>query len=77
MVLATTVPVERVKNRSVEIRHAVEAFLYTLGLQPLSIQLEVFTTKSMDFGDPRPAARCWNFQNGAERRCIRLPTSTG
>lgn len=52
MVLATTVPVERVQDRSVEIRHAVEAFLHTLGLQPLSIQLEVFTTKPMAFGDP-------------------------
>lgn len=52
MVLATTVPVERVQDRSVEIRHAVEAFLEALGLQPLSIQLEVFTTKPMAFGDP-------------------------
>ena len=77
LVLATTVPVERVQDRSVEIRHAVEAFLCTLGLQPLSIQLEVFTTKSMAFGDPHPVARCWNFQYGAERRCIRLPSSTG
>lgn len=77
LVLATTVPVERVQDRSVEIRHAVEAFLCTLGLQPLSIQLEVFTTKPMAFGDPAPVARCWNFQYGAERRCIRLPSSTG
>lgn len=77
MVLVTTVPVERVQDRSVEIRQAVEAFLYTLGLQPLSIQLEVFTTKSMEFGDPHPVARCWNFLYGAERRCIRLPSSTG
>jgi hypothetical protein len=53
LVLATTVPVERVQDRSVEIRHAVEAFLCTLDLQALSIQLEVFTTKSMAFGDPR------------------------
>ena len=52
LVLATTVPVERVQDRSVEIRHAVEAFLEALGLQPLSIQLEVFTTKPMAFGDP-------------------------
>lgn len=52
LVLAATVPVERVQDRSVEIRHAVEAFLEALGLQPLSIQLEVFTTKSMAFGDP-------------------------
>lgn len=51
MVVAT-VPVERVQDRSVEIRHAVEAFLCTLGLQPLSIQLEVFTTKPMALGDP-------------------------
>lgn len=47
MVLATTVPVGRVQGRSVEIRHAVEAFLEALG-----IQLEVFTTKPMAFGDP-------------------------
>lgn len=52
MVLATTVPVERVQDRSVEIRHAVEAFLEALDLRPLSIQLEVFTTKPMAFGDP-------------------------
>lgn len=52
LVLATTVPVERVQDRSVEIRHAVEAFLEALGLQPLSIQLEVFTTKPMAFRDP-------------------------
>lgn len=52
LVLATTVPVERVQDRSVEIRHAVEAFLEALGLQSLSIQLEVFTTKPMANGDP-------------------------
>ena len=61
MVLATTVPVERVQDRCVEIRHAVEAFLCTLGLQPLSIQLEVFTTKSMDFGDPTPRGQVLEF----------------
>ena len=54
MVLAATVPVERVQDRSVEIRHAVEAFLCTLCLQPLSIQLEVFTTKPMALGHPAP-----------------------
>ena len=54
MVLATTVPVERVQDRSVEIRHAVEAFLCTLGLQPLSIQLEVFTTEFMPFEEAQP-----------------------
>ena len=57
LVVAATVPVERIQNRKLEIRHAVEAFLCTLGLQPLSIQLEVFTTKPMAFGDPAPAAR--------------------
>lgn len=61
MVLATTVPVERVQDRCVEIRHAVEAFLCTLGLQPLSIQLEVFTTKSMDFGDLTPRGQVLEF----------------
>lgn len=61
LVLATTVPVERVQDRSVEIRHAVEAFLCTLGLQPLSIQLEVFTTKSMEFGDPAPRGKVMEF----------------
>ena len=57
MVLAATVPVKRVQNRSVEIRHAVEAFLCTLGLQPLSIQLEVLTTKPMALGDPAPSGQ--------------------
>lgn len=61
LVLATTVPVERVQDRSVEIRHAVEAFLCTLGLQPLSIQLEVFTTKSMAFSDPAPRGKVMEF----------------
>lgn len=61
MVLATTVPVERVQDRSVEIRHAVEAFLCTLSLQPLSIQLEVFTTKSTEFGDPTPRGKVMEF----------------
>ena len=61
LVLATTVPVERVQDRSVEIRHAVEAFLCTLGLQPLSIQLEVFTTKPTAFGDPTPRGRVMEF----------------
>lgn len=61
MVLATTVPVERVQDRCVEIRHAVEAFLCTLGLQPLSIQLEVFTTKSMAFGDLTPRGQVLEF----------------
>ena len=54
LVVATTVPVERVQDRSVEIRHAVEAFLCMLRLQPLSIQLEVLTTKPMALGDPAP-----------------------
>ena len=54
LVVASTVPVERVQDRSVEIRHAVEAFLRTLCLQPLSLQLEVFTTKPMAFGGPAP-----------------------
>ena len=61
LVLAATVPVERVQDRSVEIRHAVEAFLEALGLQPLSIQLEVFTTKSMEFGDPTPRGKVVEF----------------
>ena len=61
MVLATTVPVEHVQDRSVEIRPAVEALLHTLGLQPLSIQLEVFTTKSMAFGDPAPSGKVMEF----------------
>lgn len=61
LILATTVPVERVQDRSVEIRHAVEAFLCTLGLQPLSIQLEVFTTKPMAFGDPAPSGKVMEF----------------
>ena len=56
MVLATTMPVERAQDRCVEIRHAVEAFLCTL-----SIQLEVFTTKSMDFGDPTPRGKVMEF----------------
>lgn len=60
MVLAT-VPVEHVQDRSVEIRQAVEAFLCTLGLQPLSIQLEVFTTKPMAFGDPAPRGKVMEF----------------
>ena len=34
LVVAATVPVERIQNRKLEIRHAVEAFLCTLGLQP-------------------------------------------
>lgn len=61
LVLATTVPAERVQDRSVEIRHAVEAFLCMLGLQPLSIQLEVFTTKPMAFGDPAPSGKVMEF----------------
>ena len=61
MVLAATVPVERIQDRSVEIRHAVEAFLEALGLQPLSIQLEVFTTKSMPNGDPTPRGQVLEF----------------
>ena len=61
LVLAAIVPVKRVQDRSVEIRHAVEAFLCTLGLQPLSIQLEVFTTKSMEFGDPTPRGKVLEF----------------
>lgn len=61
MVLATTVPVEHGQDRSVEIRPAVEALLHTLGLQPLSIQLEVFTTKSMAFGDPAPSGKVMEF----------------
>jgi hypothetical protein len=61
MVLATTVPVERVQDRSVEIRHAVEAFLDVLGLQALSIQLEVFTTKSMAPDNERPRGKVLEF----------------
>ena len=52
LVVASTVPVERIQDRKLEIRHALEAFLCTLGCQPLSIQLEVFTTTPMAFGDP-------------------------
>ena len=48
-------------NRSVEIRHAVEAFLCTLDLQALSTQLEVFTTKPMAFGDPTPRGQVLEF----------------
>lgn len=59
--MASTVPVERIRDRSVEIRHAVEAFLCTLGLQPLSIHLEVFTTKPMAFGDPAPSGKVLEF----------------
>ena len=48
------------------------------GVPALSIQLEVLTTEFMPFeATPHHAARCWNFQYGAERRCIRLPSSTG
>ena len=62
LVVASTVPVERIRDRSVEIRHAVEAFLCTLGLQPLSIQLKVFTTtKPMAFGDPAPRGQVLEF----------------
>ena len=61
LVVAATVPVERIQNRKLEIRHAVEAFLCTLGLQPLSIQLEVFTTKPMAFGDPAPSGKVMEF----------------
>ena len=56
LVLATTVPVERVQDRSVEIRHAVESFL-----EAPSIQLEVFTTKPMAFGDPAPRGQVLEF----------------
>lgn len=62
MVLATTtVPVERVQGRSVEIRHAVEAFLGVLDLQPLSIQLEVFTTEFMPFEAAQPRGQVLEF----------------
>ena len=61
MVLAATVPVERVQDRSVEIRHAVEALLCTLGLQPPSIQLEVFTTKPMANGSAEPRGKVVEF----------------
>ncbi len=61
LVLATTVPVERIQDRKLEIRHALEAFLCTLGLQPLSVQLEVFTTKPMAFGDPAPRGQVLEF----------------
>ena len=72
LVLATTVPVERVQDRSVEIRQAVEAFLCTLGLQPLSIQLEVFTTKPMAFGHPAPSGKVLEFP---VRRWVALYTA--
>ena len=61
LVFATTVPVERIRDRSVEIRHAVEAFLEAPGLQPLSIQLEVFTTKSMPNGSAEPRGQVLEF----------------
>ena len=61
LVLASAVPVERIQDRKLEIRHALEAFLCTLGFQPLSIQLEVFTTKSMAFGDPAPRGQVMEF----------------
>lgn len=61
LVLATTVPVERIQDRKLEIRHALEAFLCTLGLQPLSVQLEVFTTKPMAFGDLAPCGQVLEF----------------
>ena len=59
--MASAVPVERIQDRKLEIRHAVEAFLEALGLQPLSIQLEVFTTKPMEFGDPAPRGQVLEF----------------
>ena len=61
LVVASTVPVERIQDRKLEIRHAVEAFLCTLGPQPLSIQLEVFTTKPMAFGHPAPRGKVMEF----------------
>ena len=61
LVLAATLPVERVQDRSVEIRQAVEAFLCTLSLQPLSIQPEVFTTKSMASDNERPRGKVLEF----------------
>ncbi len=54
LVVASTVPVERIQDRKLEIRHALEAFLCTLGCQPLSIQLEVFTTEFMPFEEAQP-----------------------
>ncbi len=49
LVLASTVPVERIQDRKLEIRHALEAFLCTLGFQ-----LEVFTTEFMPFEEAQP-----------------------
>lgn len=61
LILAATVPVERVQDRSAEIRHAVEAFLGVLDLQALSIQLEVFTTKPMASDNERPRGKVVEF----------------
>ena len=61
MALATTVPVERIQDRKLEIRHALEAFLCALGLQPLSIQLEVFTTEFMPFEEAQPRGKVLEF----------------
>lgn len=56
LVVASTVPVERIQDRKLEIRHALEALLCTL-----SIQLEVFTAKSMAFGDTAPRGKVLEF----------------
>ena len=61
LVLASTVLVERIKDRKLEIRHALEAFLCTLGFQPLSIQLEVFTTEFMPFEEAQPRGQVLEF----------------
>lgn len=61
LVVASTVPVERIQDRKLEIRHALEAFLCTLGCQPLSIQLEVFTTEFMPFEEAQPRGQVLEF----------------
>ena len=61
LVVASTVPVERIQDRKLEIRHALEAFLCALGLQPLSIQLEVFTTEFMPFEATQPRGQVLEF----------------
>lgn len=56
LVLASTIPIERIQSRQVEIRNAVEALLCSLGLQPLSIQLETINARPLPFTPPRESA---------------------